>query len=251
MAPTGTPFTTIIPSVTGLDTTTDSTTGGATVNITGTGFSGASAVDFGTAPALFTVNNDGSITATDPGGSVGTVDVTVVNGGETSATSSADQFTYTLGVPGAPTNVVAEPDNAQSEVTWSAPFNPGDPIQSYTVTATDTTTPANGGETCTSATTSCTVTGLTNGDTYTFAVTATSDVGTGPSSAVFGPGRPGSTPAADRRLGHSRTERQLDGDLDSARRHRLRSGVVLHGDGSRQHHAGQRRPDLHLRGVRP
>ncbi len=187
VAPTGTPFTTIIPSVTGLDTTTDTTTGGATVNITGTGFTGASAVDFGTAPAQFSVNNDGSITATDPGGSVGTVDVTVVNGGETSATSSADQFTYTLGAPGASTNVVAEPDNAQSEVSWTAPFNPGDPIQNYTVTATDTTTPANGGETCSSATTSCTVTGLTNGDTYTFAVTATSDVGTGPSSASSAP----------------------------------------------------------------
>jgi large repetitive protein len=187
VAPTGPPFTTIIPSVTGLDTTTDSTTGGATVNITGTGFSGASAVDFGSAPAQFSVNNDGSITATDPGGSVGTVDVTVVNGGETSATSSADQFTYTLGVPGAPTNAVALPDEAQSEVSWSAPFNPGDPIESYTVTATDTTTPANGGETCTSATTSCTVSGLTDGDTYTFAVTATSDVGTGPSSASSAP----------------------------------------------------------------
>ena len=187
VAPTGTPFTTIIPSVTGLDTTTDTTTGGATVNITGTGFTGASAVDFGTNPALFSVNNDGSITATDPGGSVGTVDVTVVSGGETSATSSADQFIYTLGPPGPSTNVVAEPDNAQSEVTWTAPFNPGDPIQTYTVTATDTTTPANGGETCQSATTSCTVTGLTNGDTYTFAVTATSDVGTGPASASSAP----------------------------------------------------------------
>ncbi len=187
VAPTGPPFTTIIPSVTGLDTTTDTTTGGATVNITGTGFTGASAVDFGTNPAVFNVNNDGSITATDPGGSVGTVDVTVVSGGETSATSSADQFTYTLGPPGPSTNVVAEPDNAQAEVTWTAPFNPGDPIESYTVTATDTTTPANGGETCQSATTSCTVTGLTNGDSYTFAVTATSDVGTGPSSASSAP----------------------------------------------------------------
>ncbi|WP_312692823.1 IPT/TIG domain-containing protein [Caproiciproducens sp.] len=67
---------------------------GTTVTITGTGFTGASAVKFGTDSATsVTVDSDTQITATSPAGS-GTVDVTVTTAGGTSATSSADQFTY-------------------------------------------------------------------------------------------------------------------------------------------------------------
>ena len=64
------------------------------MTITGTGFTGATAVDFGTTPATsFTVVSDTSITADSPAGT-GTVDVTVTTPGGTSATSPADQFTY-------------------------------------------------------------------------------------------------------------------------------------------------------------
>ena len=64
------------------------------VTITGTGFTGATAVDFGTTPATnFTVVSATSITADSPAGT-GSVDVTVTTPGGTSATSSADQFTY-------------------------------------------------------------------------------------------------------------------------------------------------------------
>ena len=42
----------------------------------------------------------------------------------------------------------------------------------YTVTALDTTNNTRGGQTCTTGSTSCTLTGLTNGDNYTFKVTA-------------------------------------------------------------------------------
>jgi hypothetical protein len=68
--------------------------GGTTVTITGTNFTGASAVKFGGANAAsFNVNSETSIEATSPAGS-GTVDVTVTTSGGTSATSAADHFTY-------------------------------------------------------------------------------------------------------------------------------------------------------------
>jgi hypothetical protein len=68
--------------------------GGTSVTITGTELTGASAVKFGaTAAASFSVNSESSITAVSPPGT-GTVDVTVTTPGGTSATSSADQFTY-------------------------------------------------------------------------------------------------------------------------------------------------------------
>ena len=68
--------------------------GGASVIIHGTNLSEATAVTFGsTAATTFTVNSATQITAVDPAGS-GTVDVTVATSGGTSATSSADHFTY-------------------------------------------------------------------------------------------------------------------------------------------------------------
>jgi hypothetical protein len=84
------------PSVTGVGPS--SGFSGFSVVVTGTGFTGASGVDFGTAAATFTVNGDTSITATAPAGS-GTVDVTVTTSGGTSATSTADEFTYSTGTP--------------------------------------------------------------------------------------------------------------------------------------------------------
>ena len=80
------------PVVTGVSPTTG--TAGTTVTIIGSGFTGATAVDFGSnAAQSFTVESDSEITAVAPPGT-GTVDVTVVTSGGTSATGSADQFTY-------------------------------------------------------------------------------------------------------------------------------------------------------------
>ncbi|HVB91030.1 MAG TPA: PQQ-binding-like beta-propeller repeat protein [Acidimicrobiales bacterium] len=74
------------------------------MTISGTQFTGASAVDFAglTAPA-YTVNSPTSITATVPSGS-GTVDVTVTTPSGTSTANGGDQFGYTGGPP-APTLV--------------------------------------------------------------------------------------------------------------------------------------------------
>ena len=92
-----------------------------------------------------------------------------------------------ISLPGAPTSVAATAANASAVVTWAAPSsNGGSAISSYTVTAADSTTPATAAQTCTwtSGPLTCTVTGLTNGDSYTFTVTATNGVGTGPASAA-------------------------------------------------------------------
>ena len=82
------------PTVMSINPTSGPLTGGTTVTITGASFTGASAVDFGTTPATsFTVDSPTTITADNLAGT-GVVDVTVTTDGGTSATSPADQFTY-------------------------------------------------------------------------------------------------------------------------------------------------------------
>jgi hypothetical protein len=97
---TGGEFTYIItgaaPTVTGINPTSGPASGGSSITITGTGFNGATGVAFGsTAASNFTVNSDTQIMATSPAANLsGAVDVTVTTPNGTSATSSADQFTY-------------------------------------------------------------------------------------------------------------------------------------------------------------
>jgi hypothetical protein len=93
------------PSVTALSLTSGSTAGGIVVNINGSGFTGATAVNFGSVAAAFTVQSDGWITATVPPQAAGTFDVTVTTPSGTSSTSSADQFTYTAATAPAVTAV--------------------------------------------------------------------------------------------------------------------------------------------------
>jgi len=70
-------------------------TGGTTVTITGADLGGATAVDFGGTPGTIVSNTATQIVVTSPATTTaGTVDITVINPDGTSATSSADQFTY-------------------------------------------------------------------------------------------------------------------------------------------------------------
>ena len=102
----------IPPAVTSLSPTSGSTAGGTLVTITGTNFTGATAVDFGTTPATsLTVVNGTTLTADSPAGT-GTVDVTVMTPAGTSATSSADQYTYTAAV--APTVTSLSPTSGST-----------------------------------------------------------------------------------------------------------------------------------------
>ena len=98
-----------VPTVTGVSPTSGPSTGGTAVTITGTNFTGTSAVRFGPTAANFTVNNSTAIKATAPPGVTGPVDVTVTSSFGTSATSAADSYTYTL--PPAPTVTGVSPDS--------------------------------------------------------------------------------------------------------------------------------------------
>jgi PKD repeat protein len=84
------------PAVSGLSPKSGPAAGGTSVTVTGTGFTGATAVRFGSASASFTVNSDTSITATSPAGISGTIDVTVATPHGTSATGKSDRFKYGL-----------------------------------------------------------------------------------------------------------------------------------------------------------
>ena len=91
-------------------------------------------------------------------------------------------FSYTPAnatAPGAPTGVTAVAGNGNANVSWTPPVSSGgSPITGYTVTSSP------GGLTATAPTaTPVTVSGLTNGTSYTFTVRATNVVGTGPASS--------------------------------------------------------------------
>ena len=79
--------------------------------------------------------------------------------------------------PGAPTAVTATPSTNSATVSWTAPTSTSN-VSSYTVTSNP------GAFTCTTATLSCTITGLLANQDYTFTVVATSTVGSGPASPV-------------------------------------------------------------------
>ena len=82
------------PTVTGVSPASGPTAGGTRVTVTGTDFTGATAVRFGASAASFTVTSPTSITATAPVNAAGTYDVTVTTPSGTSATLAADQYTY-------------------------------------------------------------------------------------------------------------------------------------------------------------
>jgi hypothetical protein len=84
--------------------------GGTTVTVTGTGFTFARGVDFGTTAATsFTINSDTSITAVTPGGA-GTVPITV-RGLDRDGSSATDAFKYdcTVAVTHLPDTAAAQP----------------------------------------------------------------------------------------------------------------------------------------------
>lgn len=76
-----------------------------------------------------------------------------------------------------PINIIATPGNAQASVAFTPGPDNGTAVTGFTVTALDTTVTLNGGQTASGAASPIVVTGLTNGDAYTFTVTATNASG--------------------------------------------------------------------------
>jgi hypothetical protein len=112
-----------------------------------------------------------------------TVSASNANGAGPASSPSSAVTPNTL--PGAPTAVTATAGNGSATVNWTAPSNNGgSTITSYTVTpfigsTAQTPVTVNGSPPATSTT----VTGLTNGTSYTFTVSATNANGAGPASS--------------------------------------------------------------------
>ena len=91
-------FTYLVPQVSAVSPARGPSSGGGTVVIDGSGFTGVQGVYFGGTAAIFTVNADGTITAAVPPGAGGTVDVSVRTPAGTSPATASARFTYL--VPG-------------------------------------------------------------------------------------------------------------------------------------------------------
>ena len=164
---------------------------GATVTIHGTGFipvPGADLVVAGSAQAVASCSSTTSCTVTLPPSSTqGTLDLRVeVEDLAESPVSSSDQFTWAGSLPGPPVGLSAVPKAGAADLSWSPPYSSGTTAtSSYSVTGTDLTTSRPLTPTVVSGSpvpTTATISGLTDGDSYSFQVAATNGFGTGPAS---------------------------------------------------------------------
>ena len=129
-------------------------------------------------------------------GTAYTFTVAALNGVGTGPDSAPSAAVTPATLAAAPTGVSGTSGNTQVALSWTAPASDGgSAITGYVVT------PSIGGVaqtpvTFTSAATTQTVSGLTNGTAYTFTVAALNGVGTGPDSAPSAAVTPATTPGA-------------------------------------------------------
>ena len=117
----------------------------------------------------------------------------VVRSSQAPAAESVSMFAESpITAPGRAMDVAATFGNAAATVTWTPPVDGGRAITSYTVTASP------GGKIAqvSGSVSSATVTGLINGQAYTFTVVATNPVGSGAASDRSNPVVPGAPPDA-------------------------------------------------------
>jgi hypothetical protein len=162
-------------TITGISPSSGPSQGGTPVTISGTNLANAT-VTVGGAAATIVSTSATTIEILTPAGTVGAQNVVVTGAAGTPTTT----YTYqVINLPGAPTSVSATSGGPLSSVvTWSAPAsNGGSAITEYQVLSS-------AGQTCTSATTTCTMTGLQAGTSYTFTVRAKNILGYGVYSAA-------------------------------------------------------------------
>lgn len=108
------------------------------------------------------------------------VRVRAINAAGSSAYSYGTSSYKPYGKPGAPsiTGITTSAETSTATITWSSSAANGSPISGYTVVASPS------GKTCTTGgTLTCSISGLTNGVTYTFTVYGTNAAGNGPASS--------------------------------------------------------------------
>lgn len=175
------------PAVTQVSPSSGPASGGTSVTVTGTAFTDASQVAFGGTPAAFVLDGPTQLTVTSPPG-VGAADITVTTPTGTSATSPADQFSYTdvpplvsAGAPsvtsstGAAFSATVDPEGLLTTVQFEyGPVLPDTPF-SYA----GTTSPQSVGPDFASHLVTASATGLLPNTLYRVQATATSSAGTG------------------------------------------------------------------------
>ena len=122
-------------------------------------------------------------------GTTYTFTVAATNAAGTGTASAASAAVTPATLPGAPSTVVATAGGAAASLTWVAPASDGGAAVTHYVITPYVGTTAQAPRT-TGAVTSFDVTGLTVGTTYTFTVTATNRVGSGPASSPSNPVTP-------------------------------------------------------------
>ncbi|MCK9408260.1 MAG: fibronectin type III domain-containing protein [Bacteroidetes bacterium] len=192
-APTGVSGTPLNTSV-ALSWTAPTSNGGSAITnyVIESSTNGTTWIPFSHAPSVATSATVTGLT----NGTAYTFRVSATNNIGTGATSAVSAAVTPRTIPGVPTSVSGTSENSQVSLTWTAPSDGGSPITDYVVEVSENgasfVTFADG----TSATAAATVTGLTNGTSYTFRVSATNAAGTSAPSTVSASVTPLSTPGA-------------------------------------------------------
>ena len=126
-----------------------------------------------------------------------TFKVVATNAAGAGTASSASSPAAINAAPSAPRNVTATTSNGSATISWDEPSdNRGSAITGYTATAYNSSNNAVGTCTSTAQTETCTITGLTNGEAYTFKVKATNGIGTSVESTASSAVTPSTVPNA-------------------------------------------------------